>query len=222
MQDEGDSQHLVSHAIREAKAGEPVIGWFGGHPRGVGEEDWPSCRVCGAAMCHMGQINAGPHLDLAGYDRVSLFICHATGGRCKDWDPNLGANMALLQRNCSDQLFDGPPTVRVYHRVKLTIEKGVDEAAIIESAGPGSVGERVIKTHLDHEKIGGLPIWHKKELTPMSTDGSEPMRMLMQFSTGIVQFDITESGVGYLFIDDSPGAVAVKLLWVSGNTASAS
>ena len=70
-----------SFPLRAAKAGETVVGAYGGHPRGIRNGEWPRCAVCGSPMCHMAQFDAGPWLNLQGYERMTLFICHATGGR---------------------------------------------------------------------------------------------------------------------------------------------
>src|SRR5690606_14604312 len=105
----------TSFRLRRAEPDDAqIVGAYGGPPRGIRAPQWPRCAVCGQPMCHMAQIDAGPWVDLRGWARMSVFICHATGGRCEDWDPWKGSNKVLLQRVRDDNLYDGPPTVRVY------------------------------------------------------------------------------------------------------------
>lgn len=186
--------------LRKARRDEATVGFFGGHPRGVRASDWPRCRVCGTAMCHMGQFRAGPALPLGSFEAMSLFICHATGGRCEDWDPWKGANKVVLHPRLDDVLYDGPPTVRVYRRVPLAAE------------GPRAEGGRSEVSRGD--KIGGTPAWLQGPATPPSPSGKGPMRLALQITTEIVRFDITESGVAYVFVDPwLPATPEGRMLW---------
>lgn len=205
---------------RIVKAGpdtERMIGAYGGHPRGIRAPSWPRCALCGQPMCHMAQIDAGPWIDLRGWARVSLFICHATGGRCEDWDPWQGSNKVLLQRVQDDNLYDGPPTVRVYRRVKLTVEPPLEERALMDRVQAREVGLDDALQQLKHDKIGGGAVWLHGDDTPRSPSGKGPMRLLMQLTTDIVAFDITRGGMAYVFLDphdDSDNAG--RLLWQGG------
>ena len=164
-------------------------------------------------MCHMGQLNAGEWLDLGPYRRMSLFICHATGGRCEDWDPWKGANRVVLQTTIDDGLYDGPPTVRVYKRVKLTLSQGLDEAQFLATARKQKMSARDVRSALRHDKLGGMPVWLQGDATPRGVDGRK-MRLLMQFTTEVVKFDITPRGVGYVYFDPSePEEHAARLIW---------
>ncbi len=208
----------LSHRLRKAKNdAEPLIGAFGGHPRGIRSHLWPRCRVCGAPMCHMAQIDAGPWIDMGSWARMSLFICHATGGRCEDWDPNKGANAVVLQRQRDDSLYDGPPTVRVYRRVKLTVDPPLDEQALMREVQEHGTPMRDALESLKHDKLGGGAVWLHHDDTPQSATGTGPMRMLMQITTDIVTFDITTGGMAYVFLDPFDASEnAGRLLWQGG------
>ena len=188
-----------------------IVGAFGGHPRGIRTQEWPRCAVCGAAMCHMGQIDSGPWIDLGGYKRLTLFICHATGGRCEDWESRSGANRAVLQKERDENLSDGPNTVRVYRRVPLTLGEPVDEVESVsgaQMAGSASTVGEVLRV----DKLGGRPFWLGADATLHSEHG--PMRLALQMTTSIVAFDITAGGMAYVFVDPHDPGVA-RMLWQS-------
>ncbi len=209
------TQHHPSHSLALQKADRDsavIVGFYGGHPRGIRSHQWPRCRVCGAPMCHLGQIDSGPWLNLAGFARMSLFICHATGGRCEDWDPWKGANRVVLHRVRDDNLFDGPPTVRVYRRVQLTVDDPTDERAVIESLSGGARREALERLRID--KLGGGAVWWHRDDTPDSPTGKGRMRLVMQITSRIVTFDITRTGVAYVFLDPyTSGEEGGYMLW---------
>lgn len=193
---------------------EPLVGHYGGHPRGIRSTQWPRCRVCGAPMCFLAQLDAGPHLPLGPYARMSLFICHATGGRCEDWEPFKGANRVVLQRVRDDSLYDGPHTVRVYRRLKLTIGPEEDERELLRAALARGLSRREALGVLRRDKVGGGPVWWHRDDTPMSRAGTGPMVLLAQLTTQLVTFDITRSGVAYVFQDPhDAGEESAVLLW---------
>ena len=204
-----------SFALRKAvPQAEPIVGHFGGHPRGIRAHQWPRCRVCGSPMCHMGQIEAGPWLDLNGFARMSLFICHATGGRCEDWDGFKGANRVLLHRVRDDSLYDGPPTVRVYRRIRLTVDPARDERTVIAAAKAAGRSRRDAYDEVRIDKLGGGAVWWHRDDTPQRKDLAGPMRLIAQLTTNIVTFDITRNGVAYVFMDPSdPSEEAAVLMW---------
>jgi len=160
----------------------------------------------------MAQIDAGPWLDLGPFERMSLFICHATGGRCEDWDPWKGANRVLLHRTADDSLYDGPPTVRVYRRVHLTVSRPRDEHALIQQVqAQGLPMERALRA-LRHDKLGGGAVWLHGDATPHNP-GGRPLRLIAQLTTDIVKFDITPDGMAYVFFDDESPDGDARLLW---------
>ncbi len=209
---------LSSRALSRLEGdGDSVVGSFGGHPRGVRAHVWPRCAVCGAPMCHMAQFDAGPWLDLGPWARLTVFICHATGGRCEDWDPWKGANKVLLQRLRDDNLYDGPPTVRVYRRVRLGAGSPVDERDWVRTMGEQGVVGRAASERLRFDKLGGAPAWLHSDDTPRSKVNASPMRLILQMTTQIVAFDITRGGVAWVFIDPAdPGEDAGRLVWQGG------
>jgi hypothetical protein len=208
----------LSFRLRKAKAdSDVIIGAYGGHPRGIRSHLWPRCKVCGAPMCHMAQIDAGPWIDLGGWARMSLFICHATGGRCEDWDPWKGANAVVLQRQKDDSLYDGPPTVRVYRRIRLTADPPIDEAALMRDVKDNGTPLRTALEALRHDKLGGGAVWVHHDDTPQSPTGKGPMRLALQITTDVVAFDITRGGMAYVFLDpwDNSETGGV-MLWQGG------
>lgn len=215
---ETKSAGWLSYQLQRAGEGSTIVGAYGGHPRGIRSHNWPRCRVCGAPMCHMAQIDAGPWIDLQGFARLSVFICHATGGRCEDWDPWKGANKILLHRVRDDNMYDGPPTVRVYRRVMLSIQPRVDEAALLRQVREqGGSARTAVQTMLNYDKLGGVGSWLHGEDTPQSPSGQGPMRLVLQMTTNIVTFDITRGGMAYVFIDPwDPTEDAARMLWQGG------
>jgi len=207
----------LSYRLRPAKEGEPVVGWYGGHPRGIPADLWPRCKVCGNPMCHMGQVDAGPWSDLGGWGRATLFICHATGGRCEDWDPFKGANRVVLQHVPDDNLYDGPPTVRVYRRMVLTVDAPSDELELMRRVKDEGVPMRGALEEIRIDKLGGGAVWLQGDSTPTSSDGSSSMRLVWQLTTDLVAFDITPGGMAYVFVDPrDETADAGCMLWQSG------
>ncbi|MEZ4318627.1 MAG: hypothetical protein R3F61_14025 [Myxococcota bacterium] len=207
-----------SFRIRKAKSdAKVIIGAYGGHPRGIRAHQWPRCAVCGAPMCHMAQIEAGPWLDLGPHTRMTVFICHATGGRCEDWDPWKGANKVLLSKMRDENLYDGPPTVRVYRRQLLTVDQALDERAVMSQVRTHGVPVADALEQLRHDKLGGGAVWLHGDDTPASPTGQGPMRMLLQITTDLVKFDITSGGMGYVFLDPYDASEnAGRLLWQGG------
>lgn len=217
MSDPSSSPWLSYRLRKSTNDSDVVVGAYGGHPRGIRSHQWPRCRVCGSPMCHMAQLDAGPWSDLQGFARMSLFICHATGGRCEDWDPWKGANKVLLQRVRDDNLYDGPPTVRVYRRVKLTVDAPIDESAVMREVESGQVALKAALQSIKHDKLGGGAVWLHGDDTPQSPTGQGPMRMLLQMTTDVVTFDITRGGMAYVFVDPyDPTEDAGRLLWQGG------
>lgn len=215
---ETKSSGWLSYQLQKATEGSTLVGAYGGHPRGIRSHNWPRCRVCGAPMCHMAQIDAGPWIDLQGFARMSVFICHATGGRCEDWDPWKGANRILLHRVRDDNMYDGPPTVRVYRRVMLSIKPRLDEAAMLRAIKEqGGSARAAVQAHLKYDKLGGVCAWLHGDDTPQSPSGQGSMRMVLQMTTDIVMFDITRGGMAYVFIDPwDPTEDAGRMLWQGG------
>lgn len=217
MSDSKSNAWVSYRLTRSTSDSEAIVGAYGGHPRGIRSHQWPRCRVCGSPMCHMAQIDAGPWVDLQGFARVSVFICHATGGRCEDWDPWKGANRVLLQRVRDDNLYDGPPTVRVYRRVKLGIAPRVDEAQLVRDAKDRGQTVKPVVQSLKYDKLGGMAVWLHGDDTPQSPTGQGPMRLLLQLTTDIVTFDITRGGMAYVYVDPwDPTEDAARMLWQGG------
>lgn len=208
----------LSYPVRKAGGGDTVVGAYGGHPRGIPHDTWPRCAVCGNPMCHMAQLDAGPWLDLDDYARMSLFICHATGGRCEDWDPWKGSNRVVLHPELDDSLYDGPPTVRVYRRRELTIDDPMDELELMIKVKEQGLPMADALQSLRHDKLGGGAVWLQGEASPPSKSGEGPMRMVLQMTTDIVNFDITPGGMAYVFVDPAdPSPDSARLLWQSGS-----
>jgi hypothetical protein len=215
----GDSTSAwMSYRLRRATQDTEVsVGAFGGHPRGIRSHQWPRCRVCGAPMCHMAQIDAGPWVDLHGFARMSVFICHAQGGRCEDWDPWKGANKVMLHRTLDDNLYDGPPTVRVYRRMRLTVDGPTDEALVFKEAKDRNVPQKTVLASLRHDKLGGGAVWLHGDDTPQSPSGQGPMRLVLQMTTDLVAFDITKGGMAWVFLDPhDPSEESGRMLWQGG------
>lgn len=206
-----------SYRLRKARPGEPFVGAFGGHPRGVRGQDWPRCAVCGAPMCFMAQVDAGPWIDIGPWSRLSVFICHATGGRCEDWDPWKGANRVVLQERPDDNLYDGPYTARVYRRMPLAVEAALDEQALMARVQSRELSMQAALEEIRTDKLGGGAVWLHGDDTPQSKTGAGPMRLVLQLTTNVVKFDITAGGMAYVFVDPhDPSPNAGRVLWQGG------
>ena len=220
MAEQHDPSVTPWHSFRLRKATpdtELSVGAFGGHPRGIRAHQWPRCAVCNAPMCHMAQIDAGPWIDLRGFARMSVFICHATGGRCEDWDPWKGSNRVILHRVRDDNMYDGPPTVRVYRRARLTVDEAIDERALMLEVKEKGVPMKAALESLKHDKLGGGAVWLHGDDTPQSLTARGPMRIVMQITTDLVTFDITRGGMAYVFIDPYDDSEdSGRLLWQGG------
>ena len=165
----------------------------------------------------MMQVDAGPYVNLGNYERMSVFICHATGGRCEDWDPYNGSNKVLLHAQKDDSLYDGPPTVRVYRRTILGVKDPVDELDLMRRVKAGEFTMTEALTSLKHDKVGGGAVWLQGEDTPKSRAGEGNMDLILQLTTKLVSFDITPGGMGYIFLDPNDSSPdAAYFLWQSG------
>lgn len=215
---EGDAKSVFAvPLVRHEGDASSSLGWLGGHPRGITRDAWPECAVCSHPMCHLGQFNAVDGLDLGPYRRMSLFICHATGGSCEDWEPRKGSNRVLLHETLDDNLYDGPPTVRIYRRALLGAAGAADEKSIVRSVAASGGGEAAISAALRYDKLGGYPAWYGRDQTPHVHRDAEPMRMVLQLTPGLVGLDITPTGVLWVFIDASEGAPGgARMLWQTG------
>ena len=202
----------LSYPLVAATGRQPSVGSLGGHPRGVRAQEWPRCQVCSNPMCHMAQFDAGPWLDIGPFARMSLFICHATGGRCEDWDPWKGANRVLLHPARDENLYDGPPTVRVYRRTPVRVIHPTDEQALMQLVQDRRKTISEALGEIRHDKLGGGAVWLQGDATPRNRS-NRPMRLLAQLTTNLVRFDITPSGMAYVFFDDESPTGEARMLW---------
>lgn len=163
-------------------------------------------------MCHMAQFDASPALDLGPFRRMTLFICHATGGRCEDWDPWKGANHVLLHSTLDDNLYDGPPTVRVYKRQPVRVIQPTDEQALMDQVTHGQRHIEQALGSIRHDKLGGGAVWLQGDATPRNA-ANRPMRLVAQLTTNLVRFDITPKGMAYVFFDDHSPTGDARMLW---------
>jgi hypothetical protein len=169
-------------------------------------------------MCHLAQIDAGSWLDLGFYKRLTVFICHATGGRCRDWEPFEGSNCVLLHGLIDDDLYDGPATVRVYSRRPLAIEVAVEEGKLLAHSGEENPFKRL--RPIRYDKIAGEPAWLYKGQVPAMEGNPSETRLVLQMSREIVPFDITDGGMAYVFFNPSGGSKdGAVMLWQTGRSA---
>lgn len=69
---------------------------FGGLPVGLPTDHWPHCARCSEAMVFLAQFNSSPNLDLKGDGRVLYLFQCPEGWSCEDWEPDSGANRAII------------------------------------------------------------------------------------------------------------------------------
>ncbi|MFG2230084.1 hypothetical protein ACGFNX_08680 [Streptomyces sp. NPDC048723] len=67
----------------------------GGVPTAPAGTVWPVCRLCAGPLQFLGQIVLGDTAP-AGPGVLALFMCAHRPGRCEQWSPTAGGNLALL------------------------------------------------------------------------------------------------------------------------------
>ena len=137
----------LSWRLRQARDGDPVAGWFGGHPRGIPNEVWPRCRVCGNPMCHMAQIDAGPELVLR--SALRSFVGEAL---LAIGDERAVATLAQARREGESrgELWWMPETIRLQSEAARRFGDPAEADALLADAealatrlGAGAVLERI-------------------------------------------------------------------------------
>ena len=184
---------------------------FGGRPLvpSQAQFDWPHCECCSLPMQFLGQ------LSLTGETTVSrlvlLFMCVA-GDACSTWEPDWGANRALLVTTANPELCDPPiadettlRTVSYGGRVEACKSDDYDEACATWADDHGVSPRQVLG------QVGGEPQWLQADDTPTCECG-KPMDFVAQLETGPDAATEMNFGGGCAYVFFC-GDHAAKLLW---------
>jgi hypothetical protein len=206
-----------SHLLKEAAEDETSVGAYGGHPRGIEEERWPRCGVCGVPMTHLAQMDTGPWLSLDGVVRLTVFCCQATGGRCAQTSQSDASHVVLLDRKKTDEMLDGPSAGCVFPRVSLAVAESIDERELWENVQQHGHSANDMLRKLRVDKFGGGAVWPRSDQTPVSPTGNGKMRLVLQMTTRLSAFGWPGKGLGYVFIDPhQPDDERGVFLWQAG------
>jgi hypothetical protein len=165
----------MSYRMRYAQPGPeaPAGDLLGGTPPGVSQQDWPVCSQCDRAMLHAATLHADPErLPLRDHVAISLFVCENPDGLCEAWDPDLGANAALLitaAAAAAPPADPAPATVVPPERIWYEPVFEPDPDANDNVDDPPAVG-----------KVGGYPGWLQGDDTPNCADCQQEMRFVAQ------------------------------------------
>lgn len=142
----------------------PQIDKFGGvplWPTGA----WPTCSSCGAMLAHVAQLWHSSVLDLGSPKRaLTLFQCEDESGECPTWDPDSGANAALIaEPDVGVELHSPPSGVPILPemQVKSWVETddGVPEQELSAFFVPGAALPESHRSVPMGTKVGGAPHW---------------------------------------------------------------
>jgi len=141
----------------------------------------PKCKGCGKPMELVATFAAdAERLPLDG-KALAIFMCEGVGDRCKTWDPNAGANAALL-------LPKAPTAVSEGQGARFTRTMEMDRKAEgLEAESPGG------------SKLGGYPTWMQDPEPPTCAKCKAPMRFALQLDADDVGANFGDSGIGYAF-----------------------
>lgn len=184
---------------------------FGGRPLVSSQAhfDWPHCECCSLPLQFLGQ------LSLTGETTVSrlvlLFMC-AGDEVCSTWEPEGGANRALLVTSAHTELCDPPITdattlraVSYGGRVEACKNAGYDDARAAWAEAHG------VSPRLVLGQYGGEPQWLQADDTPTCECG-KPMDFVAQLEAGPDYHSEMNFGGGCAYVFCC-GDHAAKLLW---------
>ncbi|BBD60138.1 hypothetical protein NIES2109_29330 [Nostoc sp. HK-01] len=170
--------------------------------------EWVSCRVCGAWMQFLGQIDLEATIIKGICDRkqlLLLFMCSNNPGMCDEWDADLGGNAAILVSKTNLTSLEPPCDQEEFlsEEILLTLDECDDSADTYCD----------ILNQFQYQicgKIGGEPLWIQDDETPICSCGAR-MKFVVQLEPSTA-FDFGDSGSGYGFVC-SVCQQGAKFLW---------
>jgi predicted DNA-binding WGR domain protein len=159
----------------------------------VGVEDarWPTCRACHVPMKSLGVFHAHPdRLPLAGHAALALFQCERG---CAAWDPDSGANAALLLDHTTTPRAVAPAGVEVLPVQWVTYEAPVFE---LDHSAEGLEDLR----EPGGSKVGGTPTWVQSPQQPSCDVCASKMRLAVQLDSADTGMNFGDMGLGYAFV----------------------
>lgn len=154
----------------------------------------PQCRECNSQMSFI----LGHKFNGDSNKYLLVFQCQANPGMCDDWDPDSGANSALILSTGELLQFEGATGLSVGD---ADIESGNDFADFMD-ANPDCVG-----------LCGGSAVWVQADETPACECG-KPMEFVAQVDeTAHPEFNFGGGGCGYVF--QCRECEKAKFLWQS-------
>jgi hypothetical protein len=181
---------------------------MGGKPLAPPNTQWVSCRVCGAWMQFLGQID----LEATAIKEVCkrkqlllIFMCSNNPGLCDEWDADLGGNAAILVSKTNLASLEPPCDKEEFlsEEILLTLDECDDSADtycdILNQSQNQICG-----------KIGGEPLWIQDDETPICSCGARMTFVFQLEYSAEVQFGDSGSGYGFVCSVCQQGA---KFLW---------
>jgi predicted DNA-binding WGR domain protein len=142
----------------------------------------PACKRCRAPMAFIAMFAAdAERLPLDRGKALALFMCE-TGKDCKTWDPDSGANAALILAKLPAASARGSGM-----RFVAAVEVDRDAEQIEDSESPGG------------SKLGGFATWVQDPQIPTCKKCKASMRFALQLDADDVGANFGDSGVGYAF-----------------------
>ncbi|KOU87074.1 MULTISPECIES: hypothetical protein [unclassified Streptomyces] len=170
----------------------------GGVPLGPAGTLWPVCRACAGPLQFLAQIV----LD-AGV--LALFMCAHRPGRCEQWSPSAGGNLALLLP--AGGLVPVPvPRGADPQVLGLGAVRAAVPAADLSSAGAPE-GRAVLGS------LGGEPDWLQYDETPDCPACARPMGFAVGLREGPDPVTAMNFGSGRAYAHVCGGCGAATLLW---------
>jgi hypothetical protein len=136
-------------------------------------------------------------LPLVRAKALALFQCEE-GHDCRSWDPDAGANAAVLLPEAPPPPHPGQTEGSMGVAYSRRTETDVTELG--QSPSPGG------------SKLGGYATWVQDPEVPPCDVCRKPMTFALQLDSGEIGVNFGDIGIGYAFVCPGHGA---KFLWQS-------
>ena len=169
----------------------------------AGLEAWPSCRACGRPLLHALFVAAHPErLPLERHAGLSLFLCLDAGLDCETWDPDSGANAAVLvPKSRKKGTAASPAGATPLEPKAIAYTKRIQVDPSDEEGGDGEVASQ----------LGGYPAWMQSPSVPSCDECRQAMRFAGQLDELLDERIDLGTGRAYFFV--CPEEHQAKMLW---------
>ncbi|MFD9479614.1 MULTISPECIES: hypothetical protein [Streptomyces] len=184
-------------------APDALVSRTGGVPTAPAGTVWPVCRVCAGPLQFLGQIVLGDGAP-AGPGVLILFMCAHRPGRCEQWSPTAGGNLALLLP--AGELVSVPAPDADADVLGL----GAVRAAVPVPAAPDGTapdGRAVLGS------LGGEPDWLQDDETPDCPGCARPMTFVAGLREGPEPTTAMNFGSGRAYAHACAPCGRAALLW---------